>query len=139
MPRIMGIGAVSKLSGRHKPKRAGAFRGIGRSVGSDAGMILLEGDPKKARKYAGMKGVRGTPAEHSDNYLQHKRTLDSRMASAAKGSCPAALMAVYTAGRLEEAARGMNPQGTVTQDAAQRTAEKAQRYVLKNCGCGAKK
>lgn len=130
MPRIMGIGNLSKLGRRHKPKKAGSFKGLG---------VIIEGSPSKSRKYGGVKGVRGTPAQHAGDVLQHKRTLDKRMSAAAGGSCKAAMMAIYSAGRYEEAAKGANPQGSIMRRAAERAAIQAQQYVLQNCGCRSKK
>jgi len=42
MPRIMGIGSVSKLSKKHKPKKAGSFKGLG---------VVLEGSALKSKRY----------------------------------------------------------------------------------------
>lgn len=71
MPRIMGIGNISKLSTKHKPKRAGSFKSLG---------VILEGDPsrfpgmtKGSRKAKGMgaagkrRGLRGTHQQHDDS------------------------------------------------------------------------
>lgn len=65
MPRIMGIGNVSGLSKKHKPKRAGSFKGMG---------IILEGDPKRLRGLGKKKSLRGTPDQHErrgGTTLQH--------------------------------------------------------------------
>jgi len=45
MPRIMGIGKVSKLSKKHKPKKAGSFQGLG---------VVLEGSAAKSKRYGGV-------------------------------------------------------------------------------------
>lgn len=94
MPRIMGIGNVSGLSKKHKPKRAGSFKGMG---------IILEGDPKRLRGLGKKRrGLRGTPEQHeatavADWKLAKALLKHAEAAKTCKQRTDLALMAVKTA------------------------------------------
>jgi hypothetical protein len=124
MPRIMGIGKVSKLSKKHKPKKAGSFKGLG---------VVLEGSAAKSKRYGG-GSLRGTPTQHAAKFKELQRGVQRDLQS---GSCQGAMNALFFAGRATEAARGAEDPRLLKED-ARRLYVLADNAVRRNCGCKSK-
>lgn len=124
MPRIMGIGNVSGLSKKYKPKRAGSFKGMG---------IILEGDPKRLRGLGKKKSLRGLglpPAKHASKAADTEVTINALLED---GSCPKALYALFAAGQQHAHATSSGKHASLDNKV------RASAAVRRFCGCGSKK
>lgn len=120
MPRIMGIGNVSGLSRKHKPKRAGSFKGMG---------IILEGDPKRLRGLGKKKSLRGlglTPSAHADRAAEGEVTIKELLEDS---SCPKALYALFAAGQQHAHATSSGKHASLDNKV------RATAAVRRFCGC----
>lgn len=130
MPRIMGIGNVSGLSKKYKPKRAGSFKGMG---------IILEGDPKRLRGLGKKKSLRGlglSSEEHTRLATAYRKDAQDELqpgARTARPGCQQAIRALYEAGMVSahSSSSGRGP--------AHDLRNRAGAAVKRLCGCGSKK